>query len=84
MGVADLRESFNRVASPAFTCQKAFLYYETFQDVQWQRMRFTGLSAAGVPFDVHSNRARSQENMMNLAAATAQNLVDNPPPVEPA
>ena len=84
MGVADLRESFNAVASPAYRCAKAYLSYEIFQDIQWQRLRFVGTSAAGAPFDVQSNRLRAGYNVQQAAAETAQNLIDNPPPVPAA
>lgn len=79
MGIADLKDAFNAVALPAFTCTRALMTMEQANGAEWQRLHFSGISAAGVPFDVTSDRVRSNDDLATEARATAQRLLDNPP-----
>lgn len=76
MGVADLRDAFNAVSQPRYSCQRATLGYEPGDGVQYQRLEFSGSSASGVPFFVKSDRLRPNTDVNKAAAAVAQALLD--------
>lgn len=76
MGVAELRDSFNAVAEPRFTAQRATLRYEPKDGIQFQIIEFYGSDAAGAPFSAKSDRLRPETDVNLAAAAVAQALLD--------
>lgn len=76
MGAADLRDSFNAVASPAFNCARATLEYVRAHDVESQVLTFTGNATDGSPFEIKSPALRPGADVNLAARATAQTLLD--------
>lgn len=82
MSVAGLREAFNAVSEPAFTCTLALLDYERETDPEtrklkeWQVLLFRGTSAVGAPFEIKSDRLPGGIDFNNAAKIVAQNLLD--------
>lgn len=80
MGVGELRESFNAVSQPAFTCTLALLDYERGhikgKFVEWQILLFRGTSADGIPFVIKSLRLNRDADLNIIAKAVAQKLLD--------
>lgn len=85
MGASDLRDAFNAVSAPAFTCQRATLGYVMAHDVESQVLTFTGSAADGSPFEVKSPALRPGTDV-NLAArdVAQQMLAQKAAPVEVA
>lgn len=81
MGVNELRDMFNLIAAPAFTCSKAFLGYERKHDTEWQKITFSGTTAAGEPFVKESALLRpgTDVNMVARDIATAMVQPKGPP-----
>lgn len=86
MGIGELRESFNSVSQPAFTCTLALLDYERGQvdgkNVEWQVLLFRGTSADGTPFEIKSERHPGNIDINAAAKATAQMLLDQRKPAQ--
>lgn len=86
MSVAGLRESFNAVSQPAFTCTLALLDYERETDPvtrklkEWQVLLFRGTSAVGAPFEVKSDRLLGGADLNAAAKEVAQKLLDQEKP----
>lgn len=80
MGAADLRESFNAVASPAYTCQRATLTYERHDGAEMQILTFYGTAADGTPFEQRSGALSAGVDVNAAARATAQQLLDKGTP----
>lgn len=84
MGAAGLREAFNAVSQPAFTCTLALLDYEREQingkTVEWQVLLFRGTSADGTPFEIKSERHPGDIDINTAAMDTAQKLLDQRKP----
>lgn len=76
MGVKGLREAFNSVAAPAFTCTLALLDYKRAHDVESQILTFAGSAADGTPFQVTSEALRPQSDVIVAAKTTAQQMLD--------
>lgn len=76
MGVADLRDAFNAVAQPRYSCQRATLRYEPGDGLQFQILEFYGSDAYGAPFSAKSDRLRPGTDVNKAAAAVAQALLD--------
>lgn len=77
MGVSDLRDAFNSVAEPAFTCHKATLGYLRANDSEWQILTFNGIGADGTPFEARSDRLRASDDILSSARAVAASLIAN-------
>lgn len=80
MGVADLRDAFNAVGAPRYTCQRATLRYEPGDGIQFQRLEFYGSDASGAPFSAKSDRLPPDTDVNKAAAAVAQALLDKDVP----
>jgi len=76
MGVRELREAFNSAADGQFTCMMATLGYEQADNIEWQRLTFSGIGADGAPFQVQSARLKAGTNVLDAARETALALVD--------
>lgn len=75
MGVKELREAFNSVTSTAATCSKALLEYEVANDTQFQVLYFSGNYADGAGFAIRSDRIRPNGDVILMARATAERLL---------
>jgi hypothetical protein len=80
MGVRDLVTAFNAVASPRYTCQRAFLGYDRAHDTEWQILTFSGISAGGSAFEVRSEALRPNSDLNAAAAAAAKKLLEQGTP----
>lgn len=76
MGVKDLRDAFNEVATPDAACMKALLEYETQGGTQWQVLYFSGNYADGSGFSIKSDRIRPNADVNQAARDTAARLLD--------
>lgn len=76
MGVSDLKDAFNSIAGPRYTCDKAYLGYERQNDVEWQRLTFSGTAADGTAFSTRSDRLRPHTDVNQAAREVAQALLD--------
>ncbi len=81
MGVADLKATFNSVASPRYAATKAFLRYERHEGVEWQVLKFSGRGADGNGFEITSERLGPTTDVMVTALAVAQALLDKQEPL---
>lgn len=89
MGIGELREAFNSVSQPAFTCTLALLDYERTENndpkihrryLEWQILRFRGTGADGTPFDVVSQDIGPGADLNQAARETAQRMLDQRKP----
>lgn len=80
MGVGELRESFNAVSQPAFTCTMALLDYDRANGKEWQILRFRGTGADGLPFEVVSQDIGPGVDLNQAARETAQRMLDQRKP----
>lgn len=78
MGVKELRQAFNEVASPTANCTKALLEYETHDTVQYQILYFSGNYADGAPFVIKSDRIRPSGDLIASCRETADRLLQQP------
>lgn len=85
VAATDLRDAFNAVSEPAFSCVRAFLNYEAGDGIQFQRLTFSGTGADGSVFEVRSDKLRPDTDVNLAAAAVARKLLDDrKPPLQPA
>lgn len=77
MGVRQLIEAFNSVASPAFVCARAFQAIERAHDIDFQRLTFSGTASDGTPFAVQSEQLRPKSDLVEAAKSIAQNLLNS-------
>lgn len=80
MSIAGIRESFNAVCQPAFTCTLALLDYDWANGKEWQILRFRGTGADGSPFDVVSQDIGPGADLNQAARETAQRMLDQRKP----
>lgn len=84
MGIGELREAFNSVSQPTFTCTLALLDYEhehlNGKNVEWQVLLFRGTSSDGAPFEIKSVRHPGNIDLNAAARETAQQLLDQRKP----
>lgn len=81
MGTSDLRDAFNSVSQPAFTCTLAMLDYVRAHDTESQVLRFCGIAAAdGSKFDITSDPLRAGVDVNAAAKVVAQRLLDKGKP----
>lgn len=75
MGTKELRDCFNLAAAPAASCSKALLEYERANDTEWQILYFSGSYADGSGFVIKSDRIRPGGDIMAMARATAERVL---------
>ncbi len=82
MGVGELRESFNAVASPIYVAQMAFLHYTRAHDTEWQVVTIRGTDDAGATFEAVSDPLPPHTDLNQAAKELAQAMIDqrNPAP----
>lgn len=80
MGVGELRDAFNSVSQPAFTCTMALLDYARGHDTESQILLFRGTDAAGAPFEIKSDALRANTDLNLAAKEVAQRLLDQRKP----
>jgi hypothetical protein len=76
MGVGELREAFNSVSQPDYTCTMALLDYERVNGKEWQILRFSGNDATGGVFNVVSEDLGPGYDLNQAARETAQRMLD--------
>lgn len=76
MSVSDLREAFNSVASPRYTCDRALLNYDRTEGREWQLLTFSGRGADGNGFEIVSGKVGPSGDLAQAARETAQRLLD--------
>ena len=81
MAVADLIDAFNSVSEPRFTCVKALQWYETKDQTQFQRLRFSGTGENGNVFKIESDLLRPDTDLNEAARAVARRLLNQPAPI---
>lgn len=80
MGVGELREAFNAVSQPAFTCTLALLDYKRGGGAEWQILLFRGTAADGSAFEIASDGLKANTDLNLAARETAQKLLDQRKP----
>ena len=75
MSAQQLKEAFNGVASPTYTCGNAYLRYVAVGGTQYQVLEFTGTDADGQPFQVKSDRIKPKGDIYLAARETAAAIV---------
>lgn len=75
MGSKDMRDAFNQVAQPKFSCSIAMQNYEREGAVEWQVLTFRGRDAAGAEFEVKSDRHSPNDDPNVVAAEVATKLL---------
>lgn len=81
MGTRELRQAFNDVSAPRYTCAKALSWYEPTEGSQVQRLEFSGRGADGNVFVVKSEQFNPSLDPTQIARATAQALLDKQEPL---
>jgi hypothetical protein len=76
MGVSDLREAFNAVSAPRYTCQQALLSYDRANNAEWQILTFSGRGQDGNGFEIKSDRVGPSGDLALAARETALRLLD--------
>lgn len=80
MGVGELRDAFNSVSQPAFTCTLALLDYVRAHDTESQILLFRGMASDGTAFEIKSDPLRRNADLNNAAKEVAQRLLDQRKP----
>ena len=75
MGIRDMRDAFNEVASPTATCIKALMEYERSGGAEWQVMFFSGNYDDGTGFAIKSEKVRPSGDLLAASRETAQALL---------
>ena len=76
MGVGELRDNFNMVSQPDFTCTQALLDYERVNGKEWQILRFSGTGPDGSVFDIVSDGLGPGYDLNKAAREAAQRMLD--------
>lgn len=80
-GASDLRDAFNSISMPHFTCALATLSYNQINGEEWQILAFRGTDAAGAPFEIDSGTEVGRGDNLNAhAKRIAQRLLDKGKP----
>lgn len=74
-GVKGLREAFNAVSEPIFSCRMALLSYERKHDTEFQILTFRGTGRDGSGFEIKSDDLRPGASLADACAATATRLL---------
>lgn len=80
MGVGELRDAFNAVSQPAYTCTLALLDYVRAHDTESQILLFRGTGTDGAPFEIKSDALRANTDLNAAAKVVAQRLLDQGDP----
>ncbi|MFA6267669.1 MAG: hypothetical protein WC670_18375 [Pseudolabrys sp.] len=75
MGVKELREAFNSVASPRFSANVALMDYSRAHDTEWQILTFSGTAADGSAFTIKSDPLRAETDLPEASRVTAGRLL---------
>lgn len=81
MGVAQLREAFNAVASPRYTCRQAYSDYARHEGGESQVLTFSGIGSDGNSFEVKSEAFNPTLDPVQVASKTAQALLAKQEPL---
>lgn len=76
MGARELKEAFNTVSIPRYTCTLATLGYDRRDGKEFQILKFSGMGADGNSFNVTSEPLEPNSDVVLAAGATAQALMD--------
>lgn len=76
MGTSELREAFNSLSAPKFTCNEAFQQYTRLGGKEYQLLLFRGNSASGGSFEVVSQPLEAKTDLNVAAKEAAQQLLD--------
>lgn len=81
MGIADIRDAFNQVARPAYSCSTAYHRYTRDDAGEKQMLEFSGRDQNGAEFKITASDLPSGSDLQAIAAETAQRLLEegNPP-----
>lgn len=82
MGIADIRDAFNQVARPAYSCSTAYHRYTRDVDGEKQMLEFRGRDADGAEFSIEANDLPSGSDLQVIAAQTAKRLLDKGNPAQ--
>lgn len=76
-GAADLKNAFNSVSMPRFTCSLATLHYQQINGEEWQILTFRGTDAEGEPFEIDSGtEVKAGDQVNEHAKRLAKQLLD--------
>lgn len=81
MGVRELREAFNAIAAPRYQASTATLHYVRAHDAESQVITISGNGSDGNAFEVTSEALRPNTELIPVAQAMAQNLIDKGEPL---
>lgn len=79
MGIADIRNAFNEVVRPQYSCGKAMMALVRDDGTEWQVITFHGTSSQGDPFEIASSRHSPNDNPEVIARETATAFLLEPP-----
>lgn len=83
MGIGELRQAFNDICQPAFTCTLALLDYERGDNnTESQILLFRGTAADGTPFEIKSAPLSGDIDLNGAAKTVAQKLLDQRKPTQ--
>ena len=75
-GAQKLRDAFNGVASPDFTCTLALMDTKRAHDSEFEILTFVGTKSTGEKFTFSSRPVKRGEDVFEVATETAQKLID--------
>ena len=75
MGTKHLRDAFNKVAQPTYTCSMALMDTQRAHDVEASILTFIGTKDTGEKFTVSSRPVKQDEDVNAVVAETAQALI---------
>lgn len=75
MGSRHLREAFNAVSAPTYTCTMALMDTQRAHDVEACILTFIGTKDTGEKFTVSSRPVKQDEDVNAVAAETARALI---------
>lgn len=76
MSIADVRDAFNSVGEPAYSCSRAQMNYTRNAEGEWQILTFTGRTADNAPFSTQSPKLPGGADLQAAAKTAAQALID--------
>lgn len=75
MTASDLRDNFNSISQPAYSCTSAFLGYSREHDQEWQNLTFHVTAADGTELVITSDPIPPHGDVDQAARDTAQKLL---------
>lgn len=76
MGISDVRDAFNAIVVPMYSCTQAYQRYVREAGTELQVLEFHGVSADGTPFEVTSQRHRPSDDPNAIATETATQFLN--------